>query len=155
MTKPQQLELIRTCFSEIEIYLDGSFRQRAKDLQITPPRAPKEILSIQQDFCAEENTDYLAWLTRKHRAKTRLISSREISDNKQILQRFLSIVRDRIDPEVFDQDEAIDFFETYGPFDLQRLENILTDLLAAHPPNLHLSFYFNHIHNQLLGGNHE
>lgn len=137
---------------QIEIYLDGSFRQRAKALQITPHRAPKEILPTPQDLSAEQNIDYLAWLTQKHRAKTRLSPAREKSDNKQNLKDFLSILSDRIDPEVFDQAEAMEFFETYGPFDLQRIKNILTDLLAAHPPNLHLSFYFNHIHNQLLGG---
>ncbi|NQU02951.1 MAG: DDE-type integrase/transposase/recombinase [Syntrophaceae bacterium] len=137
---------------QIEIYLDGSFRQRAKTLQITPHRAPKEILPVPQDLCAEEKIDYLAWLTQKHKGKIRLTSPGEKSDSKQNLQGFLSILRDRLDPEVFDQIEATAFFETYGPFDLQRLENILTDLLAAHPPNLHLSFYFNHIQNQLFGG---
>ncbi|MDY6953705.1 MAG: Mu transposase C-terminal domain-containing protein [Thermodesulfobacteriota bacterium] len=137
---------------QIDIYLDGSFRQRAKALQVSPHRAPKEILPIPQDLLADEKIDYLAWLTQRHRAKTRLTSPGEKEDNKQNRQGFLSILRDRIDPEVFDQDEAIDFFETYGPFNLQRLENILTDLLAAHPANLHLSFYLNHIQNQLIGG---
>jgi hypothetical protein len=136
---------------QIEIYLEGSFRQRAKALQIAPHRAPKEILPIQQDLRAEEKIDYLSWLTRRNKAKTTLTSARENSDSKHNLADFLSILRDRIDPEVFDQIQAIEFFETYGPFDRKRLKIILTDLLAAHPPNLHLSFYFNHIRNQLFG----
>lgn len=135
----------------IEIYLDGSFRQRAKALQIAPHRAPKELLPIQQDLCAEENIDYLAWLTRKHRAKTRLPSPREKAQSKQNLKDFLCILRDRIHPEVFDQAVATEFFETYGPFELQQLRDILDSLLSAQPRNLHISFYLNHIQHKLIG----
>ncbi|MFQ5918368.1 MAG: DDE-type integrase/transposase/recombinase, partial [Candidatus Binatia bacterium] len=39
---------------QIEIYLAGSFRQRAKALQISPQRAPKEIRPVQQEQNSEE-----------------------------------------------------------------------------------------------------
>jgi hypothetical protein len=35
---------------------------------------------------------------------------------------------------------------------MARIKHMLADLLAAHPANLHLSFYLNHIQDQLLGG---
>jgi hypothetical protein len=136
---------------QIEIYLDGNFRQRAKPLQISPHRAPKQPLPVKQDPLEEEKIDYLAWLTKQHKKKTKISSEGKKTGTNQNLQAFLSILRDRIHPEVFDQALATEFFETFGPFNLQRLKDILTDLLAAHPPNLHLSFYFNHIQDQLFG----
>jgi transposase InsO family protein len=136
---------------QIEIYLDGTFRQRAKPLQVSPHRAPKEPLPLKQEPLEEEKIDYLAWLTKEHRKRTNLRVVKKKTGTNDNLQGFLSILRDHIHPDVFDQNLATEFFETFGPFDLQRLENILTDLLAAHPTNLHLSFYFNHIQNQLFG----
>ena len=136
---------------QIEIYLDGSFRQRAKPLQVSPTRAPKEPLPLKQDSLAEEKIDYLEWLTREHKNKTKVGSIQKKKAANNNLQGFISILRDRIHPDVFDPALATEFFETFGPFDLQRLKDILTDLLAAYPTNLHLSFYFNHIQNQLFG----
>jgi len=138
---------------QIEIYLDGTFRQRAKPQQVSPHRAPKELLPLEKDPSDEEKIDYLAWLTKEHRKKTNLRLVTKKTGTNDNLQGFLSMLRNHIHPDVFDPGLATEFFKTFGPFDLQRLKNILTDLLAAHPPNLHLSFYFNHIQNQLFGDN--
>jgi transposase InsO family protein len=136
---------------QIEVYLDGSFRQRAKPLQISPNRAPKEPLPLKQDPSDEKKIDYLQWLTKEHRRKTKVRSAKKKVGADHNLQGFLSILRDHIHSDVFDPDLATEFFETFGPFHLRQLKDILTDLLAAHPPNLHLSFYFNHIQNHLFG----
>jgi transposase InsO family protein len=136
---------------QIEIYIDGAFRQRAKPVQISPNRAPREILSVEKDPLDEGKIDYLTWLTKEHRKKTNLRSVNKSMESNDNLQGFLCTLQDHIHPDVFDLDLAKEFFETFGPFDLKRLKNILTDLLAAHPTNLHLSFYFNHIQNQFFG----
>ena len=135
----------------IEIYLDGAFRQRAKPLQVSPHRAPKEFLPLKKDPSEEEKIDYLAWLTKEHRKKTNLRAVKKKKGTNDDFQGFLSTLRDHIHPDVFDRDLATEFFEPFGPFDLKRRKNILTNLLAVHPPNLHLSFYFNHIQGQLFG----
>ena len=136
----------------IEIYYQGTFRQRAKPLQISPHRAPKELLPILKDQKPEEKTDYLGWLTQKHKTKTRISSSEKKTDNAQTLTDFLAILRGHLATEVFDQAMATEFFQTYGPFDMDRLRATLDALLAVEPPNLHLSFYLDHIQNQLIGG---
>jgi hypothetical protein len=51
---------------------------------------------------------------------------------------------------VFDETVVRNFCETYGPFDLTRSEQILTDLLEVHPDNHHIRFYLEAIRN---GGN--
>jgi hypothetical protein len=114
---------------QIEIYLDGSFRQRAKPLQVSPNRAPKEPLPVKQNPSEEEKIDYLAWLTKEHKKKTKISSVQKKKGENHNLQGFLSILRDHIHPDVFDPALAAEFFETFGPFDLQRLKDILTDLL--------------------------
>lgn len=135
---------------QIEIYLDGVFRQRAKPLQIEPNRAPKERLPVQQYQKPEEVTNYLLWLTNQHKAKIRITPVN--SKDNQTIEGFLHILREYISKEVFDENEAVAFFQTFGPFDPDQIKNALDDLLAVEPPNLHISFYLNHIQTKLMGG---
>lgn len=136
----------------IEIYYQGTFRQRAKPLQISRHRAPKELLPLPKEQKPEQKTDYLGWLTQKHKAATQLPSSEKKSDKAQALDDFLAVLRERLATEVFDQSLATDFFQTYGQFDIDRIRATLDALLAVEPSNLHLSFYLDHIQNQLIGG---
>ena len=137
----------------IEIYLDGVFRQRAKPLQITPNRAPREPLPLEQDQMPEEKTDYLGWLTGEHKKKIKITPANgKSSGDNQTLAGFLQILREYISKEVFDEKEAAAFFQTFGPFDPDRLKRILDDLLAVEPKDLHISFYLNHIQTKLMGG---
>ena len=131
---PERLE-------QIEIYLDGVFRQRAKPLQIEPHRAPKERLPLQQYKKPEKITDYLGWITNQHKAKIKITPvNSEKSEDNQTLAGFLHILREYISKEVFDEKEAAAFFQTFGPFDPDRLKHTLDDLLAVEPANLHISF---------------
>jgi hypothetical protein len=134
----------------IEVYLNGTFRQKAKPLQISPHRAPKEVLALPEQE-PEKKLDYLSWLTQTHRRKIK-ISGKEEKSGTDALQGFLSLLRQRIHPDVFDPSLASEFFDAFGPFHLRRIEKILDDLLAAHPANLHLSFYLNHIQDRMEGG---
>jgi len=138
---------------QIEIYLDGVFKQRAKPLQIAPNRAPKVLIPVDQDQSPEEKTDYLGWLTRKHKKKIEIVPANGKSPGgNQTLAGFLHILREHISKEVFDEKEATAFFQTFGPFDPDRLKHTLDDLLAVEPDNLHISFYLNHLQSRLRGG---
>jgi putative transposase len=139
----------------IEIYLNGKFRQKAKPLQTSAHRGPKELLPLPQNSKPEEKLDYLAWLTQTHKKKVKLPSAGKAEDNRRRendLQHFLAVLQQHIHPDVFDPSLATEFFEAFGPFDIPRVKQLLADLLAAHPANLHLSFYLNHIHDQFFGG---
>ena len=135
---------------QIEIYLDGSFKQRAKPLQISPNRAPKEPAPVEKNLKQEKLPDYLLWLTQKHAEKIK-IGPRKKEGAKR-LQGFIALLEQYIHPDVFDPSLATEFFLSFGPFDTALVKDILIDLLAAHPANLHMSFYLNHIHQQLFGG---
>jgi hypothetical protein len=145
---PEQLDTI-------EVYLHGKFRQKAKPLEVSPHRGPKEVLPLLQNSKPEEKLDYLAWLTQTHKKKVKIPSAGKGEDNSRSrngLQGFLALLEQYIHPDVFDSSLATQFFEAFGPFDTARVKDVLRDLLAAHPANLHLSFYLNHIHDQFFGG---
>jgi putative transposase len=137
---------------QIEIYLDGSFKQRAKPLRISPNRAPREPLPVDNNPSPEEKVDYLRWLTRKHTEKIRLTPREKKEGEDHTPESFLSLLQQSVHPDVFDSSLATEFFQAFGPFNPAQIKDILTDLLAVHPPNLHLSFYLNHIRDQLFGG---
>jgi transposase InsO family protein len=134
----------------IEIYLNGKFRQKAKPLQISPQRAPKDLIALPQGPQPEHELDYLLWLTQMHKQKIKISPDKKHENGKDHLAGFLALLTGHIDPDVFDPALATEFYDTFGPFDLTKIEQILFDLLAAYPANLHLSFYLNHIQDQLL-----
>jgi putative transposase len=139
----------------IEIYFNAKFRQKAKPLQISAHRAPKELLPLPQESKPEQKLDYLAWLTQTHKKKVKIPSPGKAQDsipNSNGLHDFLALLAQHIHPDVFDSSLATEFFEAFGPFGTTKVKKILLDLLAAHPANLHLSFYLNHIHDQFFGG---
>jgi len=105
---------------------------------------------VQQYQKPEEVTNYLLWLTNQHKAKIKITP--ENSGDNQTLPGFLHILREYISKEVFDEKEAAAFFQAFGPFDPDRIKHTLEVLLAVEPPNLHISFYLNHIQTKLMGG---
>ena len=134
---------------QIELYIDGVFRQRARTLKIGAQRGPRELPSDQPPAADRPPTDYLGHLTRKHRRKVALEEHRPPAPMP--LAGFLDILKNRIDKAVFDPLEAERFYRTYGPFEPRKLENCLDALLRCQPPNLHISVYLQHICDRLIG----
>ena len=141
---PERLE-------QIEIYLNANFVQRAKPLRITAHRAPKQTLPRTEPTIPSTKTDYLGWLTQQHKNKRSVTQENPKSDSSAALSQFTALIGQHIDPRVFDQKRCSDFFNTYGPFDIKKIKNILDTLLAVHPNNLHTAFYLEHIQYHLIG----
>ncbi|MGD8837141.1 MAG: DDE-type integrase/transposase/recombinase [Desulfobacteraceae bacterium] len=136
---------------QIEIFVDGAFRQRAKPLQIGANRTPKQ-LPILKEHHEHPPTDYLGYLTKKHQEKIHIKAAAGQKTDRASLKTFLAIVSKRIATQVFDAELATDFYNTYGPFETKLLETWLDNLLCNHPTNLHLSFYLEYIQHQLIQG---
>jgi transposase InsO family protein len=141
---PERLE-------QIEIYLNGTFVQRAKPLSITAHRAPKQTLPKPEPTIPSTKTDYLGWLTQQHKRKRSVTQENPKSDASAALTQFTALLCQHIDPKVFDQKLCAEFFNTYGPFDIKKIKHILDTLLAVHPNNLHTAFYLEHIQYHLIG----
>jgi hypothetical protein len=136
---------------QIEIYVNGNFVQRAKPLRITAHRAPKQTLAQTEPTIPSAKTDYLGWLTQQHKKKTDITKDNPKSDSSAVLAEFIALLREYIDPKVFDHKLCSQFFNTYGPFEIKKIKSILTTLLAVHPHNLHTAFYLENIQNHLIG----
>ena len=126
--------------------------QRAKPLRITAHRAPKQTLAKTEPTIPSAKTDYLGWLTQQHKKEKTIPKEKPQSDSSKVLTEFIALLREYIDPNVFDQKRCTDFFNTYGPFDIKKIKHILDTLLAVHPNNLHTAFYLENIKNHLMGG---
>jgi len=139
---PEKLELV-------EIFRDGIFVQKAKHLNITAHRAPRKI----KEACPATNnpgkppTDYLGVLVERHQME---MSVPEPAVKNEQTDAFVRLVKNMLAEPVFDETVVRNFCETYGPFDLTRSEQILSDLLEVHPDNHHIRFYLEAIRN---GGN--
>jgi putative transposase len=136
---------------QIEIYFDGAFKQRAKLLQLTAQRAPKQLPHHAAEQTPQKPTNYLRYLTQKRKSNIQINSKTDTSSTQTTLQSFLDILKDRICAPVLDPKLATDFYQTYGPFDAVKLVACLDTLLCSQPKNLHLSFYLNHVKNRLIG----
>jgi hypothetical protein len=137
---------------QIEIYVNGNFVQRAKPLRITAHRAPKQTLPQPDPTIPSAKTNYLGWLTQQHKKKTNIAKENPNSDSSKALTEFITLLREHIDPEVFDKKLCTEFFNTYAPFDIKKIKHIFDSLLAVHPNNLHTAFYLQNIQNHLTGG---
>ncbi len=136
---------------QIEIYLNGTFVQRAKPLSITAHRAPKQPLAESTATMPSVKADYLRWLIQQHKDEKSITKQDPNCDCSKALSQFTATLRDHIDPKVFDHKLCIQFFNTYGPFDIKKITHILDTLLAVHPNNLHTAFYLEHIQYHLIG----
>jgi transposase InsO family protein len=136
---------------QIEIYFDGAFKQRAKLLKVAAHRAPKQLPQPAFEPPLQNRTDYLTWLSEKRKNNLKIDSKTHQPSTKTTPQLFLNILKARIAAPVFDPQLAAEFYQTYGPFDTQRLKTCLDTLLCSQPKNLHLSFYLNHIKERLIG----
>lgn len=134
---------------QIEIFYDGAFRQRAKPVQVTPNRAPQQMPIVNEQR-EHPPTDYLGYLTKRHQNRIKTAAGKK--SNQTNLKTFLAILSKRIDIQVFDTELATEFYNTYGPFEPNRLAACLDNLLCNQPGNLHLSFYLEHIQDQLIQG---
>jgi len=139
---PERLE-------QVEVFRDGKFVQKAKLLKISTHRAPRNL----KNLCPESKdpkqppTDYLGHLVQKHQ---QLMPVPEPASDEDRTDAFLALCKNRLSEQIFDEIAARNFWDTYGPFDLVRSEQILSDLLEVHPDNHHMHFYLEAIRK---GGN--
>ena len=130
----------------MEIFREGKFVQRAKPLRISAHRSPRKI---PQPCPAKKqgeppSTDYLGHLVKKH---LRDESVPEPAGENEQADAFVALLKSTLAESVFEETAVRDFYETYGPLDLPRVEQILSDLLEVHPDNHHIRFYLKTIRN--------
>ena len=89
-------------------------------------------------------SDYLGHLVKNH---LRDESVPEPAGENEQADAFVALLKSTLAESVFEETAVRDFYETYGPLDLPRVEQILSDLLEVHPDNHHIRFYLKTIRN--------
>ncbi len=132
---PEQLE-------QVEVFLNGKFVQKARPLVIRRHRAPRRVpqATPTPEPGAHPSTDYLGLLVQRHQ-QTLATPETAARDPDSGADAFVDLLKARLADSVFDEPAVRSFHQTYGPLDLDRAEQILSDLLEVHPDNHHIHFY--------------
>ena len=139
--------MIRNASIRSKFISTATFVQRAKPLRITAHRAPKQTLPQTEPTIPSAKTDYLGWLTQQHKKQKSVTQENPKSDSSAALTEFTALLRQHIDPKVFDQKLCTEFFNTYGPFDIKKIKHILDTLLAVHIPIICTQLFILNIFN--------
>lgn len=140
---PERLE-------QVEIYIDGAFRQRARRLQLGAHRGPRERPPVKPPAADHAPTDYLGHLVQKQKTAVAVEPTPPTANASPA--EFLIILEERLAKPVFDPQEAERFYRTFGPFDKERVKVCLDALLRSQPSNMHISVYLQHIQERMIGG---
>ena len=129
----------------VELFRDGRFVERARELVVTAHRPPRRAAPALEPKSKNEATDYLEHLVKRRRAALPPSTPELVPDPTG---EFVALVRAHLAPEVFDEARVRDFFARFGPFALDRIEQILENLLATEPDTCHIDFYLDHIRHK-------
>ncbi len=132
--------------AHVEIFRDGKFVQKATPLKISTHRAPRKIHppGSEANEPGQPLTDYLGHLVQQYQ---RQMPVPEPALGEDTIDAFVSLCKSTLSQQIFDEIVVRNFADTYGPFDLVRTEQILSDLLEIHPDTHHIHFYLNAIRN--------
>lgn len=122
----------------VEVWLDGTFRERARPLSIQAWRRPRVEPTPAP---VADPGDWLGRLTREHQASQ--APADPTSRPEDPAADLLGLLRDHIDPEVLDETLVREVVARHGPFDLERAAEILDRLAERHPRDLHVQFWLN------------
>lgn len=136
---------------EVEVWHQKKFVERARPLEIKRHRrasvpAPEAVL---QD---DERTDWLGHLVSKRRKRIEAPGAPEPSTRMADLEAFLDALRLNLDPEVFDEELAREYFDRFGPFPGQLASMIVNELLQTLSSDQHLSVYLDEIRARVRKG---
>lgn len=138
---------------EVEVHHDGRFVERSRPLQVHQHRRPmpKAVAPASPAPADEKPTvDWLGHLVAKRRdegfVQPALAASPEPSADDQIV----ALLKWQLVDEVFDEAIAREFLRRYGPFDPQRAEAALRDVVGDAPAATHhITFYLQAIREAL------
>lgn len=138
--------------SEVEVHLGSRFIERCRPFEVHEHRRPqaknKEPAAASQrqlEFHGDDKpptADWLGHLVSK-RQKECFVASTDTHDTAQQDDQLVALLREQLDPAVFDEASARDFLRRYGPFDPQAARQVLCGVIAEQHRNDH------HIHTYL------
>lgn len=146
---------------EVELWHKGRFVQRCRPFEVKRHRRPKNkteaVAAPNEGPSVPPIADYLSHLVEARRAK-RFIepepSARQLIEaaraHRQAAdQAVIDVLLQHLDADAVDIGTAKRFLDRYGPFDPERAQDVLTNVLTQHPADLHVTFYLEAIRTAL------
>jgi hypothetical protein len=135
---PEQLDAI-------DIWYEGSFRERIKPFRVTEHRRPAVEAgpeSSSADKPAAPVGNYLEHLVEQRRQRVKNTPTRSaIEARREADARVVALLKDRLDPGAFDEPAVRSWLDRYGPLAVERVSEILDRMLERGPSDLHPTVY--------------
>ena len=154
---PEQLD-------EVEVWYQGSFRQRVRPFQVQTHRRPKpkteDKPAADGPMLSEPVKPLANWLgfLVERRLQEGFVEpaprtlTKEHADQRAARdQALLDLLAAHLDPAAYDEDIARDYIHQYGPFVPERAGDTLRRLLDREPNDRHVTFYLDAIRREQQG----
>ena len=142
----------------VEIYHKGSFAQRLSPFEVQSHRRPKPAIEPQKPADHPPAANWLGHLMKKRQQQflhepspLELAIAAKTKREKQNHQ-LVELLERLVEPHVFDEHTIRTYLERFGPFDSERAELLLQQLLEDGTRNdHHVHFYLELIRNHQFG----
>ncbi len=139
--------------SEVEVHHDGQFVERCVPFGVREHRRPRAKVTEPSAASSDAPTPTANWLghiVERRRKQSFIEAASEpaaprASDDDAVVE----LLREHLEPAVFDEPSVRDFLHRYGPFDPERAGPALYDILGDGPAEHHVSVYLQAIREAL------
>ena len=138
----------------VEVWFDGRFRERLTPFEVQRHRRPKAAQPTQED--REPIADWLGHMVGQHAQEGPYDPADELREElarraeaNAIVAR---ILRDRIDPEVYDEAIVTDFLERHGPYEPGPADELIVMTVEQIGTGQHVRAYLEALETAQQGG---
>jgi hypothetical protein len=139
---------------EVEVWCGGEFRQRTRPFEVQAHRRPTKPVSpepVDDGVNPKPKADWLGHLVEERRNQLPALP-KPPGRRAEADRRVIEVLRDKLDPDVFDRATVTDFLKRYGPFDSVAVEDTVVRVIERSGRNdQHVSFYLDAIKAAVRG----
>ena len=144
---------------ELEVWLDGRFRERARPVQIKTHRGPRITDTAQpgatEPAAAEPAVDWLGHLVARDEASWQDPEAelrRLLDEEARQSVAIMAVFETRLHPDVFDRAALSEWLHVHGPLDPTGIGDMLDFIVDHMGASQHQDQYLDALHATLLGG---
>jgi hypothetical protein len=144
---PEQLD-------KVEVWFDGRFRERLGPFEVQRHRRAKATQTAQDS--AQPVADWLGHMVEQHAQEAPYDPADELREElerrAEANAMVARILRDRIDPEVYDEAIVTDFLERHGPYEPDPTDELIAMTVEQVGMDQHVRVYLDALETAQRGG---
>jgi len=142
---------------EVEVWHDKRFRERVRPFSVQVHRRPEDPSFTQPVKRGEPVGDWLGTLVQDLEDGVHADPDREtrraLHERRQLDDAFVALLRDLLDPAVFDEDTVRGWLDRFGPTDTQHAAELLELSVGQVGATLHVQHYLDMLYTAFFGEN--